>query len=264
MNKDKNESHYDSISEIIKAAAAGEQSGKVLLYRLLKEKSWPIVLAYVKNRNGSREDAEDKFQDGVLILLDAVENGKFKLRKSIVRSHADQLSAYLMQTVKNLWKKELRWRARPPLPFETEESPNFEFFSGMIAEKFEDMQDACQTLLTHFFLQKKSPRIIGNESGLSTEEVKTQLAKCTNKLLKDVGQLQSGDFADNLSQILKTSVETLESRCQELLQLFYFDKKNMTEIALKMGYANARSATEQKNKCMKHLQKAAARSLLKM
>lgn len=59
-----------------------------------------LVLKYVLRNSGSREDAEDLLQDGVLVLLQRMERADFLLR---VPPHA-----YLFAVCRNLWLKRLR------------------------------------------------------------------------------------------------------------------------------------------------------------
>lgn len=51
-------------------------------------------------------------------------------------------------------------------------------------------------------------------------------------------------------RLLDTVLEKIQDRCKQLLHLFYFDKKRMTEIAETMGFSSEKSAKTQKYKCM--------------
>lgn len=59
-----------------------------------------------------------------------------------------------------------------------------------------------------------------------------------------VNELQ--DFVDRM-------VHSMKSPCSELLDLFYWGKKTMEEIAEKMSFTNANSAKSQKYKCIQKL-----------
>lgn len=257
-------STFNSVNEIVEAVVLGDRKGKRLLYLLLKEKCFPNVRSYIGKRGGNIADAEDKFQDAMIVLMDAIQKEKFRIRQLSTKSPVGQLCSYVMQVVKNLWKKELQWRNRPPLPVERHETIHFDLFSGVVAEKFESLEEECRSLLVLYFQQKKSPRTIGRELGWVTEKVKKQLSGCMTHLLKDIGQLMQNGFSEDLDQLVRESVASLEEHCQKLLSQFYYSKKSMTEIAQEMGYASARSATEQKHKCMKHVNKAVVKHLLKL
>lgn len=51
-------------------------------------------------------------------------------------------------------------------------------------------------------------------------------------------------------RLLDTILEKIQDRCKQLLLLFYFEKKRMTEIAKVMGFSSEKSAKTQKYKCM--------------
>lgn len=53
----------------------------------------------------------------------------------------------------------------------------------------------------------------------------------------------------------KFALEKLGQPCQRLVELFYFEKKNMLEIAAAMGYKNPDTAKNQKCKCMARLRR---------
>lgn len=255
---------FNSVSEIVAAVSDGDRRGASLLYSLLKQSCLPTVKSYILKRGGNDEDVDDKFQDAVLVVIDAIQQKKFRIRAISQRSGTGQLCAYTMQVVKNLWKKELSWRNRPLLQVDNVEPVHFDLFTGMIAEKFEFLDEGCREVLQQYFLLQKSPRVIAREKRWSTEDTKKRLSACIESLLRDVGQLMQEGFTDQLNGVIKESLDNIETRCKTLLTLFYFEKLSMADIATSMGYANARSATEQKNKCMKHVGKQVAGQLLKL
>jgi len=51
------------------------------------------------------------------------------------------------------------------------------------------------------------------------------------------------------------ALEKLGQPCQRIVELFYFEKKNMTEISEALGYKNPDTAKNQKCKCMARLRK---------
>lgn len=65
-----------------------------------REGARSLVLKYVLRNSGSREDAEDLLQDGILVVLQRMQQPEFELR---VPPHA-----YLFAVCRNLWLKRLR------------------------------------------------------------------------------------------------------------------------------------------------------------
>lgn len=62
-------------------------------------------------------------------------------------------------------------------------------------------------------------------------------------------------------QLLDTILEKIQDRCKQLLRLFYFENKRMTEIANEMNFSSEKSAKTQKYKCMEKAHELAKREL---
>lgn len=60
---------------------------------------------------------------------------------------------------------------------------------------------------------------------------------------------------ESLFNLAKIALEKLGQPCQRIVELFYFEKKNMTEISEALGYKNPDTAKNQKCKCMARLRK---------
>ena len=54
---------------------------------------------------------------------------------------------------------------------------------------------------------------------------------------------------------MDVSLKSLGEPCKSLLEAYYFEKKNMVEIAEQFGYTNADNAKNQKYKCLMRLKK---------
>ena len=256
---------YDSPKTLLQGIKDGHQKAKEQLFLLLHQKCLPVVKAYIIKSGGTVEDAEDFFQEAMIILFVAIESGTFKLNPLSLRSAVDQMCAYLMSVCKNLQKKEFRWRNRPPIPQdESEREIELDILPDLAAEEFRKMEKECQNLLTLFFHYNKSPAVIAGELKKTTENVKKQLAQCTDKLLESIGHLLQPGTSGELNSLVRKSMLDLEERCQQFIELFYFEKKNMGEIARTLGYANAHSATEQKSRCMRHLNRIVVSHLIKL
>lgn len=73
-----------------------ENSSFQLLYKFY----FPHISSYIKRNNGTIEDAEDIFQEAILVLLQKVRHPEFVLTST--------LKTYLYAIAKNLWLKRLR------------------------------------------------------------------------------------------------------------------------------------------------------------
>jgi RNA polymerase sigma factor (sigma-70 family) len=87
--------------EIIQGLLAGSQSEEKALAWLYK-KLLPMVIQHISANNGSRDDAQDVFQDALIAFTEHVQQGRFQQRSSI--------STYLMGIVRNTWHNRLRRR----------------------------------------------------------------------------------------------------------------------------------------------------------
>jgi RNA polymerase sigma factor (sigma-70 family) len=75
---------------------AEDNSSFELLYKFY----FPSVSSYIKQNLGSNQDAEDIFQEAIIVLLQKVRQADFVLTSS--------LKTYLYAIAKNLWLKRLR------------------------------------------------------------------------------------------------------------------------------------------------------------
>jgi RNA polymerase sigma factor (sigma-70 family) len=66
----------------------------------LYEECFPSIVKYVKHNSGSRQDAEDIFQETIIVLLNKIRQPGFQLTAS--------LKTYLFSISRNLWLKKLR------------------------------------------------------------------------------------------------------------------------------------------------------------
>jgi len=65
----------------------------------------------------------------------------------------------------------------------------------------------------------------------------------------------SDPLDEDLFSHAKIALEKLGQPCQRLVELFYYEKKSMTEISDALGYKNPDTAKNQKCKCMARLRK---------
>ena len=70
-------------------------------------------------------------------------------------------------------------------------------------------------------------------------------------LVDTPGETLEEDLFDKASSALKK----LGQPCQQLVELFYYEKKSMDEISTMLNYKNAETAKNQKCKCMARLRK---------
>jgi RNA polymerase sigma factor (sigma-70 family) len=143
------------------------------LYKNLGE-----IKQYIKANSGTADDAEDIFQDALVILYKKVHSPGFNLTVS--------LKTYLLAVAKNCWLQELRQRKKipagevvtEPVDINTTEEPAFDFATAA----FNLLGDKCRELLIQFYFKKKSYKEIAASLAFSDELVaKNQKYRCLQK-----------------------------------------------------------------------------------
>ena len=138
----------------------------------------PVAKKYVRENNGSDDDALDIFQDALVVLCRKVKAGGFVLTVP--------LKSYLLAVVRNCWLHELRQRGKLPAgtaqteaaAAELREEPLF-----VLAEAaFNTLGEKCRQLLTMFYFNKASFKVIAATLAFSDEKVaKNQKYRCLQK-----------------------------------------------------------------------------------
>jgi len=143
----------------------------------------PVVKKFVLKNNGTRQEAEDIFQEGLVIFCSKVNKPGFSLSCSI--------NTYVYSVCKLLWLDELKKKNK---------SIKYDFLP-LMEEHSED------------------------SAGSDIED---------DRPLKQAQE----------------AVMKLGEKCKELLELFYFKKLSMKEIANKLGFASEKGAKNQKYRCI--------------
>lgn len=257
-------SRFSNVAEIIEGVQEGEMEAKQHLYLFMEKYHYQSLSAYLLNNSGHAQDVEDKFQDAMIVLFQSIEAGRFQLKQVSLKSYTDQLGAYFMRTAQNLWKKELRWRRRPAIEVEAfYQDVSIDIFAGIVEEEFGQLHINCQAVLSKYFIDGLSTRKIGTELNTTTQNVKNSIARCVDKLLNNLQFLNDTALSTKIWDTVQQGLDDLDPKCKELIQAFYLRGQSLKEIARGLGYANGHSATEQKRKCLKQLNKAVVHHLLR-
>jgi RNA polymerase sigma factor (sigma-70 family) len=77
------------------------------------------------------------------------------------------------------------------------------------------------------------------------------------KWLKEhlIDEPENSAVEEDLFNTARKALEKLGQPCQRLIELFYYERKNMDEISVMLNYKNAETAKNQKCKCMARLRK---------
>lgn len=143
----------------------------------------PVVKKFVLKNNGTKQEAEDVFQEGLVIFCNKASKANFILTASI--------NTYVYSVCKLLWLDELKKKNK------TIKNDFIELTDGNLVDEINDDID-------------------------------------TDKPIKQAQE----------------AIMKLGEKCKELLELFYFKKLSMKEIAVKLGFASEKGAKNQKYRCI--------------
>ncbi|NCP85367.1 MAG: sigma-70 family RNA polymerase sigma factor [Bacteroidetes bacterium] len=165
------------------------QTGKPTFYSDLYKNYYKSIEYYILNNSGTQNDAEDIFQDAMLVLLDKLNRDDFRLTAT--------LKTYLFAICKNLWFKRLR---NPMHKYEValdEEMSDslYEEYSSAIEEETNAIDQVsvlmskvthhCNQLLNAMFFEQKNIDQVKEEFGYTTKHnAQNQKYKCIEQMRK--------------------------------------------------------------------------------
>ena len=174
---------------LITAIRSGDERALAHLYRL----HWPMVSHFVLQNSGSEDDAQDVYQEGVMVFYEKVRDGSLEL--------SCQIKTYLYAVCRRLWLKRLTSRSRFGVRLLDDEEHGPYLNTGaeddlLAAEeqdrRFATMGEAmahlgepCRSLLEGFYLLDKSMQDLTAEFGYTNaDNAKNQKYKCLVRLKK--------------------------------------------------------------------------------
>ncbi len=146
-----------------------------------------MVNRFVNNNNGTTPDAEDLFQDTMLVLVEKLRHDDFYLTASI--------KTYIMAISKNLWLKKLRTAYRETEFTDAQNNQFYEEITHAIEEeksywdKLENyiskITDHCNRLIHDMFFKNKPIEQIQKDYGYTTKHnAINQKHKCVEQIRK--------------------------------------------------------------------------------
>ena len=172
-------------SDILEAIRTGKNN-KVLAY--LYNEILPKVKTYICNNSGKEEDADDIFQDAVMILYKHVKQKKFNEKYEI--------AGFLYSICRNLWINKAK---RDKRSITMEKQADFQepgdFFEDIVTEEreqlineaFEKLGKKCKEVLVCSIYHEMSLKEICEKMGFKNENAaKTKKYKCKQQLIEFV------------------------------------------------------------------------------
>ncbi|HTN16523.1 MAG TPA: sigma-70 family RNA polymerase sigma factor [Chitinophagaceae bacterium] len=154
-------------------------------FELLYDAYFDVVLRHVLHNSGTKDDAEDLFQEVMIVLVHKIRDDNFRLSAS--------LKTYVMAIGKNLWLKTLRNRSRDQdhkqlsaAAYYTEISAALErekYYSSKLQQYLYKISRHCQGFIDDVFFKGKSLDQIKEEYGYTTRiNAANQKYKCMEQI----------------------------------------------------------------------------------
>lgn len=174
-------------TELLTGLAAGNRDAVTAIYKLYHS----VLTKWILSRGGLEADAEDVFQEALVVLFEKAKSPEFCL--------TCKLSTYLFAVSKRLWFKKVE-RTAPynTLDLDGDEEKDFGTYDDdlqLYVEKEEQynqltkallqLGEPCSSLLKAFYEEKKNMQEIAAAfQYTNAENAKTQKYKCLTRLRK--------------------------------------------------------------------------------
>ncbi|RPH31573.1 MAG: sigma-70 family RNA polymerase sigma factor [Bacteroidales bacterium] len=173
--------------------------------RYLSDRYLPMVRLMVTQMGGSSEDAKDIFQDGLVIMLEKIDNDQFVL--------TCKFKTFLYSVCENLWKSILEKRKAATNYFNRriEVSSDHDFteiydnqlYEKMFYEVFETLDPVCKEIL-NLYWQELSPMEIADKLGYTYGYVRKKKCECQGELMRRISN------HPDYKQIKKTEMAAMQ------------------------------------------------------
>jgi RNA polymerase sigma factor (sigma-70 family) len=190
--------------ELIAAIGDKKDLNKAILflYQQYSETTSSFIIGY----GGSRQDAEDVFQETVISFIEIVKKGKYRMEASI--------KTFLVSVAKNIWLNELKKRERSGLREKRFESGRDQKEADIgqqigdlekkrqLRELVSKLGEPCQKILLLFYYENLSMKEIVDHLPYENEQVvRNKKYKCLQQL---TGLIKDNPFiARQISEIAK-------------------------------------------------------------
>ena len=162
-------------------------------YEILYAFYYPPVRNFILKNSGTTEDADDVFQETILVLLDKIPKDYFTLTSS--------LKTFIFAISSNLWLKRLRDSSRMVkteldvyekyLSDYEEGEPDTDLKKNKMQTAFKRLTLKCRTLLHAIFYEEKNIDVVTKEFGYTnTHNAQNQKYKCLEKARKGVSMME--------------------------------------------------------------------------
>ncbi|NDC42779.1 MAG: sigma-70 family RNA polymerase sigma factor [Chitinophagia bacterium] len=189
------EGSYINEQKTLEALARGDRQATARVY----QQNYPIVHKWLLKNGCESDDADDLFQESMVVLFGKVQEADFRLSCSI--------STYIFSVAKHLWYKKFRKDQAGPVRLQERDGDDDgyeiaavddvnvhherEAHFSQLAAALDQIGEPCRSLLQAFYHKDRSMQQIAAEFGYTNpENAKTQKYKCLTRLRKLFHSLQ--------------------------------------------------------------------------
>lgn len=169
--------------QTLEALALGDRQATAQVYRQHSK----VVIGWIVQNGGEAADAEDIFQEAMVVLYEKAQSKEFRL--------SCKIGTYLFAVSKHLWYKKLHQNQRTS--FTGEHAEDLVYEEDIISHEereihyeqlnlaLEKLGEPCSSLLKAYYQHEKSMQQIADDFGYTNaDNAKTQKYKCLNRLRK--------------------------------------------------------------------------------
>lgn len=184
MNSRNVEAHYED-QEIVEAINKNKNLEPVIRY--LYRTNFDSIANYIRSNSGKEEDAEDFFQEAIVVFINIVRKGNFRGDSSI--------KTFLYSIARNLWRNELKRQNRALMRetsyYEQSEKEERDIqisigeneLKNQLMQLLEKLGENCKKILLLFYYENLPMKEIFHRMGYETEQVARNMKyRCMNRL----------------------------------------------------------------------------------
>lgn len=178
----------------------GIRSNNSKIINEVYEKYSKAITHYVTTNNGTTEDARDVFQEGMIVLFRKIHTPDFELTSSLL--------TYFYSICKFVWSNRLRKKQINVVEIENapelsdthsiQEDLERKERSAFYMQKFKQLGDGCQQVLTLFYEGRKMKQIAEIMDFASSNYATKRKHQCKEQLMKLITE---DDFYDEINLV---------------------------------------------------------------
>ena len=164
--------------------------GKRSAYKAVYERCYKMSYALITKNNGKAEDAEDIFQEAMIVLVNNLRKPGFVLKAKI--------STYLYSVIRQMWLYKLRSKKTKVeltdshshvVDLGEEEisaKKAFEEKHHLIKKMLQDLSEECRKLIVDYYYKNIKLKDIGKTMGYTDAFVKVKKNRCMNGFITKI------------------------------------------------------------------------------